>query len=172
MDERAGIHCDCDILECEDTQCPCPCLSLNVIKAFSANFGTSLGDMSGMALDCWEFPAHSGVRNKICDPTRWDVIIGMHQGLKAWLLLKCKVVIESVAWNPVPPPKSSPASAYPWASMCKILLGGHNGTIYEMLLDVHDDIFKMPDRYVSPIFVLMPWWQYHLPRSKNTFSFK
>ena len=117
-------------------------------------------------------PCPFGVRNKIGGPTGQDVVIGMHQGSKAWLLPKCKVVIESMAWNPAPPPKSSCASAYPWASMHKILLGGCNGTIYEMLLDAHDDIFKMPDRYVSPIFISMPQQRYHLPRSKNIFSFK
>jgi len=96
-----------------------------------------------------------------CDPTGRHVIIGTHQGenyylhegwSKARLLPKCKLVIESVAWNPTPPSKSSSVSAYHRTSTREILLGGRNGTIYEMLLDAHDDIFKTPDRYVSPIY--------------------
>lgn len=94
------------------------------------------------------------------DPTGRHVIIATHQGENFYLhegwqkarpLPKCKLVIESVAWNPS---LSSPSSAHPRTSTREILLGGLNGTIYEMLLDAHDDIFKTPDRYVSPVYTL------------------
>ncbi|KAF8329689.1 Pep3/Vps18/deep orange family-domain-containing protein [Cantharellus anzutake] len=104
--------------------------------------------------------AELSISKIFCDPTGRHVIIGTAQGenyylfegwSKARLLPKCKLVIESVAWNPAPPSKSS-VSAHPRTSAREILLGGRNGTIYEMHLDAQEDIFKTPDRYVSPLY--------------------
>ena len=95
------------------------------------------------------------------DPTGKHVLIATHQGenfylyegwQKAQHLARCKLIIESVAWNSQ---ASSPSTSYPRTSTREILLGGRNGTIYEMLVDAHTDVFKPYDRYVSPI--------YHLP---------
>lgn len=94
------------------------------------------------------------------DPSGKHVLITTLQGdnfylyegwSKAQHLAKCKLVIESVAWNMQ---AISSSAAYPRTSTREILLGGRNGAIYEILIDAHNDIFKPHDRYVTRLFPL------------------
>lgn len=68
---------------------------------------------------------------------------------KARPLQKIKTVVESVAWSPLVPSSSGSKT-----STREILLGGRNGTIYEAVLDAHEDMFKSQDRYLQPVFAL------------------
>lgn len=94
------------------------------------------------------------------DPSGRHLVITTHQGenfycyegwTKARALPKCKMIIESVAWNPN---SASTSAVHPKSATREIILGARNGNIYETLLDAHDDIFKTPDRYVQLIYTL------------------
>lgn len=96
------------------------------------------------------------------DPTGKHLLITTEQGqnfycyegwTQARLLTKFKLVVESVAWNTVSSSSSSSSSQmYPKTSTREILLGARNGTIYEALLDAHNELMKSQDRYIQPLF--------------------
>lgn len=91
------------------------------------------------------------------DPTGKHTIITTEQGdnfycydgwPKARQLAKWRMVIETVAWN------SSKPSTSKTPSTREIVLGARNGTIYETVLDAHDDFFKSQDRYLQTLLTL------------------
>lgn len=97
------------------------------------------------------------------DPTGKHLLITTEQGqnfycyegwTQARLLTKFKLIVESVAWNTVSSSSSSSSSSqmYPKTSTREILLGARNGTIYEALLDAHNELMKSQDRYIQPLF--------------------
>lgn len=95
------------------------------------------------------------------DPTGKHTIITTEQGdnfylydgwTKARPLAKFRMVIESVAWNESPVQSSSAINKA--ASTREILIGARNGTVYESVIDAHDDFFKSQDRYLNPLFTL------------------
>ncbi|KAG8987850.1 hypothetical protein FRB90_003109, partial [Tulasnella sp. 427] len=67
-------------------------------------------------------------------------------------LAKFRMVIESVAWNESTPQSGSAINKA--ASTREILIGARNGTIYESVIDAHDDFFKSQDRYLNALFTL------------------
>lgn len=101
-------------------------------------------------------PSELSIYKVFLDPTGKHSIISTEQGdnfycydgwPKARLLAKWKMVMESVAWS------SSKASATAKTpSTREILVGARNGTIYETVLDAHDDFFKSQDRYLHALF--------------------
>ncbi|KAG8908085.1 hypothetical protein FRB99_000529 [Tulasnella sp. 403] len=93
------------------------------------------------------------------DPTGKHVIITTEQGdnfylydgwTKARPLSKFRMIIEGVAWNESPPPTSNTKII----TTREILIGGRNGTIYEAVIDAHDDFFKSQDRYLQAVYTL------------------
>jgi len=103
-------------------------------------------------------PAELSIYKVFVDPSGKHLLITTEQGenfycyegwTKARPLGKFRMVVESVAWNPLPP-----SSTYSKTSTREILLGARNGTIYEAILDAHDDIFKSQDRYLQAVFTL------------------
>ncbi|KAG9017840.1 hypothetical protein FRB93_004651 [Tulasnella sp. JGI-2019a] len=92
------------------------------------------------------------------DPTGKHTIITTEQGdnfycyegwNKARQLAKWRMVIESVSWS-----NTRPSAMSKTPSTREILLGARNGTVYETVLDAHDDFFKSQDRYLQALFTL------------------
>ena len=95
------------------------------------------------------------------DPSGRHTIITTLQGenfylfegwTKARPLPKCKMIIESVAWNPIASSITNNSNPLNRTSTREILIGARNGTIFEALIDAHDDIFKTPDRIVQSLY--------------------
>lgn len=75
----------------------------------------------------------------------WYFYKGWKKGVKP---LKFKIIIECVAWN-----KAALLSTNS-TSTGEFLVGGRDGTIWEVVLDAEEDFFKSHERYRQPAFSL------------------
>ncbi|KAG8844570.1 hypothetical protein FRB96_002999 [Tulasnella sp. 330] len=111
-----------------------------------------------IALSTKKPAAELSIYKVFLDPTGKHTIITTEQGdnfysyegwTKARQLAKWRMVIESVSWSGT---RQSATAKTP--STREIILGARNGTVYETVLDAHDDFFKSQDRYLYALFTL------------------
>ncbi|KIO30783.1 hypothetical protein M407DRAFT_14242 [Tulasnella calospora MUT 4182] len=117
--------------------------------------------VASITLTTKKSPSELTIYRTFMDPTGKHTIITTEQGdnfyaydgwTKARPLAKFRMVIESVAWNEGVIQGSSTTNKA--ASTREILIGARNGTIYESVIDAHDDFFKSQDRYLNALFTL------------------